>query len=70
MALLRPTRLLISEKYVTYTIKRSYTIIWQIRVYDFKTYFFPLGEVAASFLNLLSIAIKNFIKPKVDLFRK
>ena len=32
MALLRPTRLLISEKSATYTIKWSYTIIWQVRV--------------------------------------
>ena len=32
MSLLRPTRLLISEKFATYTIKWSYTIIWQIRV--------------------------------------
>ena len=32
MALLRPTRLLISEKFATYTIKWSYTIIWQVRV--------------------------------------
>ena len=31
-ALLRPTRLLISEKAATYTIKWSYTIIWQVRV--------------------------------------
>ena len=31
-ALLRPTRLLISEKSNTYTIKWSYTIIWQVRV--------------------------------------
>ena len=31
-ALLRPTRLLISEKSATYTIKWSYTIIWQVRV--------------------------------------
>ena len=30
-ALLRPTRLLISEKSATYTIKWSYTIIWQVR---------------------------------------
>ena len=30
-ALLRPTRLLISEKSAIYTIKWSYTIIWQIR---------------------------------------
>ena len=39
-------------------------------LYDFRTYFFPLGEVAASFLNLLSTAINNFIKPKVDFFSK
>ena len=31
-ALLRPTRLSISEKSATYTIKWSYTIIWQVRV--------------------------------------
>ena len=31
-ALLGPTRLLISEKYATYTINWSYTIIWQVRV--------------------------------------
>ena len=30
--LLGPTRLLISEKSVTYTINRSYTMIWQVRV--------------------------------------
>ena len=37
MALLRLTRtcLLISEKSVTYTIKWSYTIIWQVRVIMF-----------------------------------
>ena len=31
-ALIRPTRLVISEKSATYTIKWSYTIIWQVRV--------------------------------------
>ena len=31
-ALLKPTHLLISEKSATYTIKLSYTIIWQVRV--------------------------------------
>ena len=31
-ALLRPTCLLISEKFATYTIKWSYTIIWRVRV--------------------------------------
>ena len=30
--LLRPTRLFISEKSATYTIKWSYMIIWQVRV--------------------------------------
>ena len=34
-ALFRPTRLLISEKSATYTIKWSYTIIWQVRVFVF-----------------------------------
>ena len=37
-------------------------------LYNFRTYFFPLGEVDVSFLNLLSTAIINFIKPKVDFF--
>ena len=37
-------------------------------LYDFRTYFFPLVEVAASFLNLLSTAINNFIKRKVIFF--
>ena len=32
MALLGPTRLLFFEKSATYTIKWSYTIIWQVRV--------------------------------------
>ena len=32
MALLWPTRLFIYDKYATYTIKWSYTIIWQVRV--------------------------------------
>ena len=36
-------------------------------LYDFRTYFFPLGEFAALFLNLLSTAINNFIKLKVIL---
>jgi hypothetical protein len=39
-------------------------------VYNFRTYFFPLGEVDVSFSNLLSTAINNFIKPKVDFFSK
>ena len=39
-----------------------------VSVYNFRTYFFPLGEVDVSFSNLLSTAINNFIKPKVDFF--
>ena len=39
-ALLRPTRLLISEKSATYTIKWSYTIIWQVRVLSCQDFFF------------------------------
>ena len=39
-------------------------------LYDFRTYFFPLGEVEASFLNLLSTAINNFITRKVIFFSK
>ena len=35
IALLGPTHLLISEKSATYTIKRSYTIICQVRVVRF-----------------------------------
>jgi hypothetical protein len=33
-----------------------------VLVYNFRTYFFPLGEVHVSFSNLLSTAINNFIK--------
>ena len=36
-ALLRLTRLLISEKSATYTIRWSYTIIWQVRVSCFSS---------------------------------
>ena len=36
-------------------------------VYNFRTYFFPLGEVDASISNLLS---GNFAKPKVDFYSK
>ena len=39
-------------------------------LYKFRSYFFTLGEVEASFLNLLSTAINNFIKPKVAIFSK
>ena len=41
-----------------------------VSVYNFRTYFFPPGEVDISFLNLLSTAINTFIKPKVDFFSK
>ena len=58
MAYLRPTRLLISEKSATYTIKWSYTIIWKVRVGadDFKKvildrvdeiYEFPLSKISS-----------------------
>ena len=39
-------------------------------LYKFWTYFFPFTEVEASFSNLFSTAINNFIKPKVDFFCK
>ena len=45
--LIGPTRLLISEKTFTYTIIRSYTIIWQVRVLGKGKY------VEASLLNWL-----------------
>ena len=38
--------------------------------YKFRSYFFTLGEVEALFSNLLSTAINNFIKWKVDFFSK
>ena len=41
-----------------------------VSVNNFRTYFFSLGELDVSFLNLLSTAINNFIKPKVDFFSK
>ena len=47
-ALLGPTRLLISEKYATYTIKWSYTIIWQVRVPN--NYLFVIFFSAANVL--------------------
>ena len=34
-----PTRLLISEKSATCTIKWSYMIIWQVRVFQLPTYY-------------------------------
>ena len=37
-----------------------------VSVYNFRTYFLPLIELDVSFLNFLSRAINNFIKPKVD----
>ena len=38
--LIGPTRSLISDKTFTYTIIRSYTIIWQVRVVTLNTSFF------------------------------
>ena len=43
-ALLGPTRLLISEKSVAYTINWSYTIIWQVRVGTIHKRRLPKGE--------------------------
>ena len=34
-------------------------------LYDFRTYFFQLGKLVASFSNLLSTVLNNFIKLKV-----
>ena len=45
-------------------------ILWKRIGVWFRTYFFPLVEFDVSFLNLLSTAINNFIKPKVDFFSK
>ena len=39
-------------------------------LYDFRTYFFQLGKLAASFSNLLSTVLNNFIKLKVIFFSK
>ena len=39
-------------------------------LYKFRSYFFTLGEVQASFSNLLTTANNNFIKWKVDFFSK
>ena len=33
-----------------------------VSVYNFRTYFFPLGEVHMLFSNLLSTAINNLVK--------
>ena len=59
-ALLRPTRLLISEKSATYTIKWSYTIIWQVRVH--KAFFLDnriLDSVHKSFLNQTTLDLRK-----------
>ena len=41
-----------------------------VLLYKFWTYFFQIGEVEATFSNLLSTAINNFIKQKVNFFSK
>ena len=41
-----------------------------VLLHKFWTYFFQIGKVEAPFTNLLSIAINNFIKPKVAFFSK
>ena len=70
MALLRTTRLLISEKSGTYTIKRSYTIIWQVRVDmtgiagSLKPYLFarpnPISVIISLIISWQTIAIFLF----------
>ena len=41
-----------------------------VLLHKFWTYFFQIGEVEAPFSNLLSTAINNFIKQKVNFFSK
>jgi hypothetical protein len=41
-----------------------------VLLHKFWTYFFQIGEVEAPFFNLLSTAINNFIKEKVNFFSK
>ena len=54
-------------KYInSYNLKKKKLV----SVYNVRTYFFQLGEVHVSFLNLLSTAINNFIKLKVNFFCK
>ena len=52
----------------------SIAILWGkknvMSLYNIKSYFFTLGGVEALFSNLLSTAINNFIKWKVDFFSK
>ena len=59
MALLRPTRLLISEKSATYTIKWSYTIIWQVRVHSVARA--NLNKVENFKINMYCHSIKIFL---------
>jgi hypothetical protein len=41
-----------------------------VLLYKFWTYFFQIGEIEAPFFNLLSTAINNFIKQKVNFSSK
>ena len=50
-ALLRPTRLLIFKKSATYTIKRSYTIIWQVRVLINRSCHIQIVEIGVKYWN-------------------
>ena len=52
-ALLRPTCLLISEKSGTYTIKWSYTIIWQVRVLITYLIVFGYAKVRLPIISLI-----------------
>ena len=59
----------LKKKYIQADIKHinGFNIMKKklVSLYNF-TYFFPLAELDVSFLNLLSTAINNFIKPEVD----
>ena len=58
-ALLRPTCLLISEKSATYTIKWSYTFIWQVRVFGGLELVRKLGSYSRFACNPLCIRFRS-----------
>ena len=60
-ALLRPTCLLISEKSATYTIKWSYTIIWQVIVVKVKTIQGQMVQIFVAFLEKLNFTRESGI---------
>ena len=60
------------KKFVLANLKyiNSYNMMKKklVSLYNFRTYFFPLGEVEVSFSNLLTRTNHTFIKPKLALF--